>query len=165
MEKPQNQAERGFTLVEILIALAVGALLVTAVMVAFNSAAVNYKENAAIAESMNKSRQFLYKLLSQLRTAQSVDNVTNTECSFRTDDGSNLSYIYDGNNVYLDTTPDDSSDSNYLVCENISDIQFTKVTADGDPNSIESIRVDIQITRDGKTRTLSAGTSLRKNLD
>ena len=37
--------KRGFTIVELLLALAIGAMLLVAVAVAFNASAMNYQEN------------------------------------------------------------------------------------------------------------------------
>ena len=63
----------GFSIVELLLALAIGAMLLVAVAVAFNASAMNYQENEAIFKTVNAARQALLRMTSQLRTADSVD--------------------------------------------------------------------------------------------
>lgn len=160
--KRHFQYKKGFTLVEILIALAVGALLLTAVMVAFNGAAISYSENQAISDAVTNARQFLYKIIQQLRTAESVDSVTDTQCSFTDDYGNNLNYSFDETNNSIKLTKDSTD---HLVCGNVSGITFTETVSAEDPNIVKSIRIDLEIFQNGSTRKLSAGTSLRKNLE
>jgi prepilin-type N-terminal cleavage/methylation domain-containing protein len=162
MRKQHITFKNGFTLVEILMALAVGALLLVAVMVAFNGAAMNYSENQAISDTINNARQFLYKIIQQLRTAKSVESVSDTRCSFTDDYDNSLTYSYDTDSSSIKLTKDSTE---YLVCENVSDIKFTKTVSDQDPNVVKSIRIDMEVTQNGSARKLSSGTSIRKNLE
>jgi len=83
----------GFTIVELLISLAISAMLLVAVAVAFNASAINYQENEDIFRAINNSRQALFRITSQLRTAKGVDSTAPiNECSFITAAGEDITY-------------------------------------------------------------------------
>jgi len=63
----------GFSLAELLISLAVMAMLLTAVAIAFNASVINYGENEDIFRAVNNARQALLRITSQIRTADAVD--------------------------------------------------------------------------------------------
>ena len=48
--------KRGFTIVELLLALAVTSILLAAVAVAFNASVINYRENEDIFTAVNSAR-------------------------------------------------------------------------------------------------------------
>jgi prepilin-type N-terminal cleavage/methylation domain-containing protein len=57
----------GFTLAEILIALAITGLLLAAVAVTFNASVMGYQENEAIFKTVNDGRQALFRITTQDR--------------------------------------------------------------------------------------------------
>src|SRR4030042_7099353 len=86
----------GFTLIELLLALAITAILLTAVALAFNASVINYRENEDIFKAINNARQALFRITSQLRTAKLVDDTAPlNECSMRTAAGEDITYRYD----------------------------------------------------------------------
>ena len=92
----------GFGIVELLIALAITALLLAAVAVAFNASIMNYCENEDIFKAVNSARQALYRVTTQLRTATAVDPCSPiNECTFITAGGEDITYRYDSGDSKL----------------------------------------------------------------
>ena len=75
----QGKIVRGFSIVEMLLALAMTALLLVAVAVAFNSSVMNYQENENIFKAVNSARQAMFRITTQVRTANAVDP---SSCTF-----------------------------------------------------------------------------------
>jgi len=84
-----------FTMIECLLGLAISALLLTAVAVAFNASLVNYRENERMYETANSARQALTRITTQLRTADAVNPASPAnECSFITAEGWDITYEF-----------------------------------------------------------------------
>lgn len=64
----------GFTLIEMLVAVAILAMLLASVGVALHGALLSYHENEKIAETMQVARVVLNRLVSEVRTADAVDS-------------------------------------------------------------------------------------------
>jgi prepilin-type N-terminal cleavage/methylation domain-containing protein len=148
----QKNSKKAFTIVEILLALAVGAMLITAITIAFNAAALNYRDNQAIAESVNTSRQFLYKITEQLRTAD-INSISNNVCNFTASDGQELTYYYDANDSCIYLT---QNSTDYTVCENVNSLSFQQYPTGADADDVEKVQVNISISQNGETRDFSA---------
>jgi prepilin-type N-terminal cleavage/methylation domain-containing protein len=117
MSYKQEKSDRAFTIVEMLLALAITALLLAAVTTAFNASLTNYQQNEDIFKTINKARQALFRITTQLRTASAVEpNAPANECSLITADSNDITYRYDGadNKLYL-VTNDDLFDSDYVL--------------------------------------------------
>jgi len=157
----------GFTIVELLIALAITGLLLVAVAVAFNASITNYRENEDIFKTINTARQALLRITSQLRTADAVDPCTpNNECTLITAGGDDITYRYNNGDskLYL-ITNDDLSDSDYVLCDNITAMTFTKNTATEDAVVyVKSIQISMTVISGNVQRTVSAATAVRRNL-
>ena len=69
MSERGDKFTAGFTIAELLIALAITGLLLAAVAVAFNASITNYRENEDIFKTINTAGQALFRITSQLRTA------------------------------------------------------------------------------------------------
>jgi len=124
----------GFTVVELLLALAISAMLLTAVTVAFNASVVNYRENEEIFRTINSARQALFRMTSQLRTADAVDpDAPINECTLITPGNENITYRYNSgdNKLYLDT-----NGNSYVLCEHVTAMTFTKNKVFEDPFSV-----------------------------
>jgi prepilin-type N-terminal cleavage/methylation domain-containing protein len=158
---------RGFTLVEILIALAITAMLLTAVAVAFNASVINYTENESIYKTVNSARQALFRMTSQLRTATAADpNAPSNECTLITAEGENLTYRYDSSAkiLYL-ITNDDNSDSDYVLCEGVEAMTFTKgVFVEDSVTKVRSVQVAITVAAGGVCKKMTAAAVIRRNL-
>jgi len=159
--------ENGFTVVELLLALAITSILLAAVAVAFNASIINYRENEDIFKTINSARQALFRITSQLRTAEAVDpNSPDDECTLITAGGDDITYRYDSgdNKLYL-ITNDDLSDSDYVLCDNVTAMTFKKDTAtEGAIVYVKSVQISITVVSGGLERTVSAAAVVRKNL-
>ncbi len=65
--------ETGFTIAELLLALAIASILLATVATAFNASIINYRENEDMFKVINSARQSLFRITSQLRTADAVE--------------------------------------------------------------------------------------------
>ena len=163
----------GFTIAELLIALAISAMLLVAVAVAFNASAVNYQQNEAIFKVVNSARQALSRITSQLRTAGyevapdvwgGVDpDAPINECSFWTSAGEDLTYEFRNadNKLYLITNADLNE---YVLCDNVTAMTFTKTPTD-DLLDCKSVQISITVVSGNVQKTISAAASIRRNLN
>ena len=161
---PKPKFTTGFTIAELLIALAITGILLAAVAAAFNASVENYSTNEDIFNVTNSARQALSRMTSQLRTAEAVDpNGLNTQCSLITAESDNITYRYNSgdNKLYLDNTA-----GSYVLCENVSAMTFTKDTAVEDSVTyVKSVKILITVTSGDVERTVSAAAVIRRNLD
>ena len=157
--------ETGFTIVELLLALAMASILLAAVATAFNASIINYRENEDMFKVINSARQALFRITSQLRTGYWVDpNAPNNECSFFTADDENITYQYNNgdNKLYL-ITNDDLSDPDYVLCDNVTAMTFTKTPTD-DGTDCKSVQISITVAHGNVERKISAAAAIRRNL-
>jgi len=159
------RSKYGFTLAELLLALSITALLVAAAAVAIDGSAKNYQENKDIFNAVNTARQALTRMTRQLRTAQSVSTADpNSQCSFITAGGSDITYRFDSGNqeLYLD---DNDANSSNLLCDNVTDMIFTRQTAtEGAVTYVTSVQISITVSAGNNQKTVSAAAVIRKNL-
>ena len=156
-----------FTLVELLVALAITAILLTAIAFAFNASIINYRENEDMFKAINTARQSLFRITSQLRTAGTVDpDAPDNECTFDTADGENLTYLYKSGKLYLRTN-EDTTDDDYVLCENVDTMTFTKniVVDDDGFTKVRSVQIAISVASGGIHKKLAAAAVVRRNLD
>ena len=165
-----HTSKTAFTLVELLIALAITAILLTAIAVAFNASVINYTENEKIYKALNGARQAMFRITSQLRTAKAVDPTAPVnECTLITADDEDLTYRYDASEkiLYL-ITNDDSTD--YKLCENVEAMTFTPKTFEVEEGGVtvtkvRSVQMAITVSAGGLTKKIAAAAVVRKNLD
>ena len=148
---------------ELLIALAITALIITAVAFAFNASVTNFKVNDASFKALNRARQTLALITPQIRTAQAVDpNSASNRCAFISDSNppENITYRFEpaSHKLYLD------KDSNsYLLCDNVDDMTFTK-SIDPAGKYVKSVLISITVHSGSAQQTLSTAVTIRKNL-
>ncbi len=157
----------GFTLAEILIALAITGLLLAAVAVTFNASVMGYQENEDIFKTINDGRQALFRITTQLRTAAAVDPCTpNNECTLITAGGDNITYQYNDidNKLYQ---IDNSTSSSYLLCDNVTAMVFTGAT-DVDPSTgldyVKSVQISMTVQNNNTIKTFTAAAVIWRNL-
>jgi len=157
--------ENGFTIAELLIALAITGLLLVAVAVAFNASITNYRENEDIFKTINTARQALLRITSQLRTGLVDPNDISSvdKCTLLCADGSKIKYWYDNgdNSLYL---YDYDKDEDYLLCNNVTDMTFKKNnnTPTGD---VKSVQISMTVQSGNVERTIPAAAVVRKILE
>jgi prepilin-type N-terminal cleavage/methylation domain-containing protein len=163
-EMKNTRYKGGFTIVELLIALAISAILLAAVAVAFNASIVNYQENEEIFKTINNARQALFRMTSQLRTGYFVDpNALSNRCNFFTVAGEDISYEYraDDNALYVITNDDGAE---YVLCEDVISMNFVKTPTD-EGSDCKSVQISMTVQSGDFQRTLSAAAVIRRNLD
>ncbi|MBA7714475.1 hypothetical protein ES703_123500 [subsurface metagenome] len=151
----------GFTFVEILVSLLVTAMLIAAVAVAFNASVKNYNMNEDVFKAVNKARQALTLITTQLRTAQAVEpNSPSNECAFFSAAGENITYQFDSsqNKLYMI-----NSSGTYLLCGDVAAMTFTKSTGGGGAY-VKSVQISMTVTSGDVQKTFSAAVVIRKNL-
>ena len=163
-----TQYEKGFSLVEVLLALAITGMLLAAVAVAFNASIINYRENEDIFKATNSARQALFRITTQLRTAGAVDpNSPNNECSLITAGADDITYRFNAadNTLYL-ITNDDLLDSDYVLCDNVAAMTFAKGTVTEDSQTkVKSVQISMTVERGNIQKTVSAAAVIRRNLN
>ena len=154
----------GFTIAEVLIALAVVGILLAAVAVAFNASAINYRENNDTFNAVNRARQALFRITTQLRTADAVNpDLLSNECSMITAGGDDITYRYNSSAKKLHLiTNDITTDGDYVLCDNVTDMTFTK---DIVQTNVKSVQISITVAAGDVQRTLSAAAVIRRNLN
>ncbi len=164
--KSKINSRFGFTLVELLLALAISAMLLAAVGTAFNASAMNYRENEKIFKTINSARQALFRMTTQLRTADAVDpSAPSNECTLLTPVGENITYRYDStdNKLYLDT-----NGNSYVLCEDVTAMTCTKDVVFDDEkgyNIVKSVQISLTVACDDRERTIAAAAVVRRNLN
>lgn len=163
-----SRCKTGFTIAEILLALAIAGILLAAVATAFNASAINFKENEEIFRVVNNARQALFRMTAQIRTADAVDpNAPANECSFITAAGEDLTYRYVSadEKLYL-ITNDDLSDPDYVLCEHVTAFTCTKDSVVEDMvTKVKSVQISMTVGFGDLERTVSTAAVVRRNLN
>ena len=156
-----HQASRaGFTLVEILISLAISAMMLTAIAAAFNASAMNYAANEEMYEVINSGRQALTRMTSELRTGYAVEPAAPAgRCEFYTADGANTIYELNGTNLRVQK----DGGTPRVLCNNVTAATFTKTPTD-DGMDCKSVQISLTVRSGNFERTFSAAAVIRRNL-
>ena len=156
----------GFTIVELLIALAIASMLLAAIAVAINASIINYRENEDIFKVINSARQALLRITNDIRTADAADpNSPANECSLIAANGDDITYQYNNvdNKLYL---IDNSSGSSYVLCENVTAMTFTTQNFVEDTvTKVRGVQVSITVAHGNAERKVSAAAVIRRNLN
>ncbi len=176
MNRPSS-IRRGFTLVECLIGLAISAMLLAAIAVAFNASVTSYAENEDMFWTINNARGTLARMTTQIRNAGylweespgvfklvAVDaSEPSHRCSFRTPEPECGDYTYefraDERRLYL---LNNTASTEHVLCDNVAAASFAKTaTTNGD---CKSVQILLTVESGGVRRTLSAAAVVRRNL-
>jgi len=155
----------GFTIAELLIALAIMALLLAAVATAFNASAINFKENENMFKAITAARNALLLITSQIRTGfVNPADLSQTTCTLECADGSNVTYRYNSGEkkLYLHNN---NTNTDYLLCENVTAMTFQKEKDDNTPPDIKSVQITITVESNNTQQTLSAAAVVRRVLN
>ncbi|MCL5282934.1 MAG: hypothetical protein M1376_23875 [Planctomycetes bacterium] len=155
--KIKNQTStRAFTVVECLIGLAISALLLAAVAVAFNASITNYRENEDMFWSVNNARQALARMTSEIRVCYPVvaTSEPNNQCSLTAASGESITYEFRSadHKVYLKKN---ATKQEYVLCSDVMAASFDKVyTITGD--DVRGVQISLTVQSGGSRRTLSS---------
>ena len=154
---------RAFTVVECLIGLAISAILLTAVAVAFNAATINYRENEEMFRSLNNARQALTRMTSQLRTGDKVDPAApSNQCSFFTAADENVTYDWRSADRKLYVRMNNTGQE-YVLCDDVVDATFSRVFTD-DGLDCKAVQISLTVQSGRSVRNLAAAAVVRRNL-
>jgi prepilin-type N-terminal cleavage/methylation domain-containing protein len=159
----RSSIQRGFTLVECLVGLAISALLLAAVAVAFSASLRSYGENEQMFWTVNNARQALARMTSQIRTGDRVDPLAPDEqCSFFTAADEDITYEFRSadRKLYLRRN---ATNQEFVICDNVVAATFTKVFTD-DGADCKSVQISLTVESGDTRRTLSAAAVVRRNL-
>jgi prepilin-type N-terminal cleavage/methylation domain-containing protein len=158
----RSMRRSAFTMIECLLGLAITAVLLTAVAVAFNASLTNFQENERMYQTVNSARQALTRMTTQLRTAESVDPAAPlNECALQISAAEFITYQYRSADKTLYLVKDDGTE--YVLCNNVTAATFTK-TPTSDGMAIKSVQILLTVEDGDYKRTLSAAAVIRKNL-
>lgn len=153
---------------EMLISLAIMALILVAVAVAINASAINYRVNSELFRAVNSARQSLHRITTQVRSATAVDpNTPSDRCSLIAANGDAITYLYDSTaqSLYL-VTDDDATDGDYLLCDSVTAMLFTVISeTQGPATFVKNVQISITVRAGSTEKTLTAAAVVRRNLD
>ncbi len=168
MSAKTKNSPGAFTIVELLIALAITGILVAAIAAAFNASLNNCRVNEDEFAAVNSARQALNRMTTQLRTADAVEpNSPANECSLITSGSEDITFLYNGDEdkLYL-VTNDSNSDPDYLLCDNVTAMTFTKDTAVQDSVTyVKDVIISMTVKHGTVQKSVSAAAAIRRNLD
>ena len=155
----------GFTIAELLIALAIMALLLAAVATAFNASAINFKENENMFKAITAARNALLLMTSQIRTGfvDPTDYLSQTTCTLQCADDSNVTYRYNSGEKKLYLHNNDTN-TDHLLCENVTAMTFQKDNHTP-THDIKSVQITITVESNNTQQTLSAAAVVRRVLN
>ena len=158
---------RGFTVAELIIALAISSILLAAVAFAFQSSIMNYSENEDIFKTINSARQALCRITTQLRTADAVDpNAPANQCTFLTPSGEQITYDYRSADKKLYLVAESGE---YVLCDNVTAMTFTNDTFTIDIDGViqtrvKSVQISMTVKNGDIENTISAAAVVRRNM-
>ncbi len=175
-----KQTNKGFTLVEVLISLVIIAILMLAITTAINASIINYTVNEDTFKAMNAARQTLLRITTELRTANEVFTAGGSvQQGLGFDDDNDAvserfhTYHYNkpGDALYDNTLADNAlylithiagTDTSYLLCENVTDMTFTRTPSTG---TVKNVIISMTVMSGDVEKTVSTAAVIRRNMD
>ena len=170
----RSERRAGFTIVEMMMALVILAMLMTAVGVAVDASIKNYHDNEALYKTVNTARAALLRITTDVRTSQAValigteagNDADNTQCSMLTVDGADVRYWFDAGSqtLYLKKV---TTDEDFVLCKNVTNVTFNRDEgSEAGTKYVRNVRVSLTVTdADGQMpQTLAVAAVVRRNL-
>ena len=158
MNKKISRQVAGFTIAEVLVCLAIFALILTAVATAFSAAGNNYNQNRDMSDAMNTARLALTRMTTEMRSAKAIaDDDPAGQCSIITSNSEDVVFRYNSGDkkLYID-----KNGNSYTLCENVENLTFTPHT-DAHGN-VKSVEMSITVKPGARSETMSSAVVLRK---
>lgn len=137
--RPKPLSRRGFNLIELLLALSISALLLTATMVALRVSFMAYQSTTEVASTHTIARLAMHRMLALIRTGTEFgpvpadphdEIVAGNEILFRSPTGTEMQLLWDPGTEALYIDPDTSdADAPILLLEGVVE----QLDEDGDP--------------------------------
>lgn len=160
----------GFTLIEVLLSLALTAVLLVSVAAAIKAVTEGYKENIPITEATTAARFSLSKMMRNVRTADEISTSTNRLTILPPNDGNGLTQIeYNLANgaLYYSCTVGGTTTSNVLIGgDNIQVTAFTLTPLTATMGTItytKRLTATISLRIDDRDFTATSAAALRRN--
>ena len=165
MRAKKNILLPGFTIIELLIALAISGLLLASLAVAIKASFMNYDQNQDIFNAINKARQALTRITAQVRTGlvDPNDAASQDRCTLLCADGSIVTYLYDSNDnkLYLQ---EQATSNEYVLCDNITAMTFVKDN-DTPTGDVRSVQVSMTVLEGDTEWTIAGAAIVRRVLE
>ena len=173
-----RRARSGFTIVEVLLALTILALLLSSMAVAFQASLRNTEENQRLASSTQTARSLLNRMTSLIRSAEAIDlNGPTTELRvLRPDDGSGddrqVRYVFDSGEGVLRYREllNGSVTEDQVLLGDTEDIQVSSflVTIETGLDwqgmtAAKSVLINLTYSQDGRVHVLTVSACPRRN--
>jgi len=166
---------RGFTIVEMLMALAILAMILSAVAIAMHASLQNYGENMEIAELTQTARVVLNRMMSEIRTADAIDSASQrfTIIPPQPDPGNltEIEYVLDGGVLYCCRTVSGTQTTEPLIASD-EDVQVTGFTitretdiGGDDIEYTKSVTVQLDLESGGNIFSVTRSACPRRNLE
>ncbi|MCX5632306.1 MAG: prepilin-type N-terminal cleavage/methylation domain-containing protein [Phycisphaerae bacterium] len=155
---------RGFTLVELIICLAISAMVLTAAAIAFDACIANYQVNKDISDAIIKANQVLSRITADLRCAIDVNAPEpNTQCSMFTAGGDDITYRFDQAEGKLYLVKNGTA---HILCEGISSAAFEKTPGINELGlqCVKSVQITLTVGSGNSAQKACAAVAIRRNL-
>jgi len=168
--KRASRKSRGLSMIEVLISLAIVALLMVATGAAFDAAFSSYKQNHDMATVSVSARNALHQMTNTIRSAWNTDPdvvpddaiyITDTSCELRNANGDIINYRYNTVDEKLEVS-NDGEVNWYTMVENVFPIstaaedQAIFVETPGPDGTVGRVEIRFMVSQDGLSRTVSA---------
>ena len=157
----------GFTLVEIIISLAIAAMVLTAAAIAFDACITNYQVNKDISESVIKANQVLSRMVSDLRCATAVmTSEPNSQCTMITAAGDDITYRFEPSEGRLYLVENHVPPTSHILCEGVSSAVFDRTTAVDELGAayVKDVRILLTVGQGNSAQKACAAVAIRRNL-
>ena len=146
-----------------LIAMVITTLLLTALAGAINAAAVNMNVNEDSFKAVNSARQCLSRITTELRSSSSVAVGEDLcWCSFQNAAGEFVAYYHSDSSDKLLYRKDGHW---YTICENVTDMKFTKGLDPEDSGVVRNVRIKMTVQSGDIVKNFAAAAVVRRNMD
>lgn len=161
-------SKKGFTIIELILAVVIMALLMTALGFVFRGAVNTYAVNQNTLDSYNDSRMAIKRITDEIRNAVAVSaSEPESQCSIIRADGEDITYRYDADTkkMYF-CTNSDLTDQDYVICSDVESAVFQKVTASyGDGTQyVKEVVITISSKKGDVVQNMTSSVAVRKNL-
>jgi prepilin-type N-terminal cleavage/methylation domain-containing protein len=157
----------GLTLVECMIALAITAMLLTAVAAAFTAASSAINQNDQFFQCTQTARVALNRIVTQVRRGAVDDTSTSTSLHLITDTGTDVTYTYDATSQLLNMTIHaNGADTTYVLARNVASCSFSLQTGTdfAGRSCVTEVAVSITVKVGSNSIGLSGSGAPRRNL-
>jgi prepilin-type N-terminal cleavage/methylation domain-containing protein len=166
-----DRTDRAFTLIEVLLATALLALLLSAVAVAMHASMQSYTENEHLTALTQAARSVLSRMMRDVRTADAVDSTSTTLTILPPADGSGVTqvqYAWTGGSLTYSQTTGAGTTTEVLLGGNaaVSAQAFAVARETGVADGLtytKTVTAAITFASGGRTFTVTASADVRRN--